>query len=98
MIPSYNHILSPREKMSGTVLFKKRSTSTNKNGGDKPKAKGFAGALRELQQNSFPYAGTIRPGRQSPQKIVIDDSIMKPDYAQDGIVSRYIYNIYIYIL
>jgi len=33
---------------------------------------------------SFPYAGAIRPAEQSPQKIVIEESIMKPDYADDG--------------
>jgi len=32
----------------------------------------------------FPYAGAIRPGLQSPQKIVVDRRIMKPDYADDG--------------
>mmetsp|Transcript_1880 Transcript_1880/g.2522 ORF Transcript_1880/g.2522 Transcript_1880/m.2522 type:complete len:435 (-) Transcript_1880:191-1495(-) len=46
-------------------------------------SKGFAGALRELQKNAFNYAGSVRPGSQSPQKIVIDESIMKPDYALD---------------
>mmetsp|Transcript_11490 Transcript_11490/g.21487 ORF Transcript_11490/g.21487 Transcript_11490/m.21487 type:complete len:446 (+) Transcript_11490:137-1474(+) len=73
-------------KASSTALFKKRSTSAaSKKDGNPPKAKGFASALRDLQQNSFKYAGTIRPGKQSPQKIVIDESIMKPDYAEDGI-------------
>lgn len=76
------------EKDNLTVLFKKRPSSA-KNNGDKPKSKGFASALRELRENSFPYAGTIRPGKQSPQKIVLDESIMKPDYAEDGIVSIY---------
>ncbi|CAB9500752.1 Methionine aminopeptidase 1 [Seminavis robusta] len=32
----------------------------------------------------FPFAGTVRPGAQTPQKIVVDESIVKPDYALDG--------------
>jgi len=82
IVPSRTtHAISAEE--STTALFKKRSSIKKK--GDKPKTKGFAGALRELQRNSFPYAGTIQPGVQSPQKIVVDESIMKPDYAIDGI-------------
>lgn len=81
-----NRIVAIDGTLSSTALFKKRSSGPKKDG-DKPKAKGFASALRDLQQNSFPYAGTIRPGKQSPQKIVIDESIVKPDYADDGIVS-----------
>jgi len=46
--------------------------------------KGFAGALRELQMNTFNYAGGVRPGQQSPQKIVDNPNIMKPDYALSG--------------
>ena len=71
---------------SNTALFKKRSSSKKKGAG-KASSKGFAGALRDLQMNAFPYAGTIRPGVQSPQKVVLDESIMKPDYALDGVVS-----------
>lgn len=53
----------------------------------KPKAGGgFAGALRELQVASFPYAGSIRPGNQSPQKLVTEPGIVLPDYANDGMV------------
>jgi hypothetical protein len=60
----------------------------NKSSRSKPsraKPKGFAGALRDLQLASFSYSGTIRPGKQSPQKIVNAD-IPKPDYSQDGMV------------
>lgn len=63
-------------------MNKKRSSNKKKKGGST--SKGFGGALRELQANSFPYAGTVRPGDQSPQKIVIQEEIMKPDYAEDG--------------
>jgi methionyl aminopeptidase len=49
----------------------------------KPKG-GFAGALRDLQTATFDYAGTVKPGKTSPQKIVLQDGISIPDYAQDG--------------
>lgn len=49
-------------------------------------SKGFAGALRDLQQNTFPYSGSIRPGKQSPKRIVPNDTgITFPDYALDSI-------------
>jgi Xaa-Pro aminopeptidase len=44
------------------------------------KPRGFA-ALRNL---SFQYAGSVRPGKQSPQRVVLDESIVKPDYWKTG--------------
>jgi len=32
----------------------------------------------------FSFAGDLRPGGQSPQKVVIDPEIIIPDYAEDG--------------
>ena len=49
--------------------------------------KGFASSLRAMQMNAFKYAGSVTPGVQSPQKIVIDETIMRPDYADDATVS-----------
>lgn len=63
---------------------KKKSTNTKKKKSRANKPQGFAGALRELQNNSFKYAGSITPGKQSKQKIVVDESISIPDYAIDG--------------
>ena len=48
------------------------SSSSNK------KSKGKNG------QNSFPYSGKLRPGKQSEKRLVPDE-IMRPDYAGDGI-------------
>lgn len=45
---------------------------------------GFAGALQELQAKTFPYAGILRPGKQTKQRVVLDESIIKPDYWQSG--------------
>lgn len=50
----------------------------------KSKPKGFAGALRDLQIQSFKYAGEVRPGKQSDQRVVTDPRIIPPDYASDG--------------
>lgn len=59
---------------------KKKPTKKTSSGG----AKGFASALRDLRDSTFQYAGSIQPGVQSPQKVVTDPNIMKPDYAVDG--------------
>ena len=40
------------------------------------------------QLDRFPYAGAIRPGQQSPQKIVTVPEILKPDYAETGTPGR----------
>lgn len=63
---------------------KKRSISKKKASGA---GKGFASVLRDMRNDAFPYAGGVKPGIQSPQKVVVDESIMKPDYALDGKVS-----------
>jgi len=67
-------------------MNKKRSSSSKKKSGSS--GKGFASALRELQTNAFPFAGTVLPGKQSPQKVVVEEGIMKPDYAVDGKVRK----------
>jgi len=64
-----------------TALFKKKATKKK----GKVPTKGFGGIIKEQTVDQFPYAGTVRPGIQSPQKIVIDESIMKPNYADDGV-------------
>ena len=65
----------------------KKPTVRSKNKGDRSKPKGFAGAIRDMQLQTFNYAGSVRPGKQTPQRIVVDKAIEKPDYHQDGIVS-----------
>eukprot|EP00547_Thalassionema_nitzschioides_P002442 CAMPEP_0194203094 /NCGR_PEP_ID=MMETSP0156-20130528/2969_1 /TAXON_ID=33649 /ORGANISM="Thalassionema nitzschioides, Strain L26-B" /LENGTH=384 /DNA_ID=CAMNT_0038928773 /DNA_START=155 /DNA_END=1309 /DNA_ORIENTATION=- len=68
-----------------TTLYmnKKKGSKKKKSSSSSNSSLGFAGAL----QNSlgFRYAGSILPGMQSPQKIVVEDGIMKPDYADDGV-------------
>jgi len=65
-----------------TVLFhnkkKKRSSGSGGGGG------GFA-AFRTGAPTSFPFTGTVRPGQQSPQRVVVQDDIVKPDYWQTGV-------------
>jgi len=51
---------------------------------DRSKPSGFAGALRNLQMQTFQFSGEVRPGKQSPQRIVTDPKIVVPDYAADG--------------
>ena len=59
---------------------KKSGKSASSSGG------GFGGALNRLKLDKFNYAGDIQPGVQTPQKVVVDEAIMKPDYAMDGTV------------
>lgn len=83
------------ETETNTCSFTKSTTklymNKKKGKGGKKKAargtpKGFAGALRDLQMNTFQYAGGVKAGKQSPQKTVSDSAvIMKPDYSEDGI-------------
>lgn len=82
---------------SSTALnMQNKNNKSSKKQPSRAKPKGFAGALRDLQLASFSYSGTIRPGKQSPQKIVNAD-IPKPDYSQDGMVrvSLCIYILYV---
>jgi hypothetical protein len=67
--------MNPRcPPVSGTTtLFmnEKKKTPKKRSGG------GFGGALRNL-------SGSVRPGKQSPQRVVLDESIVKPDYWKTG--------------
>jgi hypothetical protein len=77
---------STRSTTTSTLLMqKKKKTAAARN---RTKPKGFAGAIRDLHLNTFAYAGDIRPGKQSPQRVVFDERIVKPDYHADGVVSR----------
>jgi hypothetical protein len=72
-----------------TALFDKKKQPS------RAKPKGFAGAIRDLQLTTFPYAGGIRPGTQSPQKKVNINTIVRPDYSEDGLVC--IHNFVMYV-
>jgi methionyl aminopeptidase len=76
----------------------KKKKKKNAGGSSKKKAapgsgggKGFGGAATVLSSvlpksmTSFQYAGSVLPGIQSPQRVVTDPKIMKPDYSDDGI-------------
>jgi Xaa-Pro aminopeptidase len=79
-------ILSGRTSLCQSQLFmNKKKTASNKQ--SKTKSQGFATAFSR-PSNGFPYAGSIRPGKQSPQRIVVDTSILFPDYAKDGIPKK----------
>ena len=82
-----------RTLSSPTILFlgkagnKKKKKSSGKK--SPPKGKGFAAAIAtEGPVDRFPYAGSVRPGKQSPQRKVIVSSDasrdLLPDYALDG--------------
>jgi methionyl aminopeptidase len=77
----------PCSKIStSTQLFMNRKKSKKKN--SKSGSKGFGGAIGLGSKPSFPYAGGVLPGKISPQRLVVDESIVMPDYAQDGIPKK----------
>lgn len=39
-------------------------------------------------RSTFPFAGSVLPGKISPQKVVVDETITKPDYWETGIPKR----------
>mmetsp|Transcript_4321 Transcript_4321/g.7202 ORF Transcript_4321/g.7202 Transcript_4321/m.7202 type:complete len:405 (+) Transcript_4321:103-1317(+) len=77
-------LVTATDGTSSTQLFNKKKSKKKSSGGARAKPQGFAGALRDLQINTFPYAGEVRPGTQSPQRIVLEEGIIRPDYADDG--------------
>mmetsp|Transcript_31218 Transcript_31218/g.75481 ORF Transcript_31218/g.75481 Transcript_31218/m.75481 type:complete len:429 (-) Transcript_31218:279-1565(-) len=69
---------------------KKRTRSTNSKGfgsGEvllSPSTSGSATLIKPKTSSSFRYAGSIRPGMQTPKRIVPSEKISFPDYAFDG--------------
>lgn len=97
VLPSFTQTPSLLTTTStATTLYHNKRKANKKTKQNRSKPKGFAGALRDLQLASFSYAGTVKPGQQSPQKVVVEEGILQPDYAKDGTVCCFIY-IYIYI-
>jgi hypothetical protein len=62
----------------------KKKATASKGFGGSPSASSGSHPLMDR----FPYAGVIRPGVQSKQKVVSVESILKPDYAETGLPSR----------
>lgn len=64
---------------------KKSSASAASTKKKKRSGGGFGGfGAASDKKDSFPYAGSIRPGVQTPQRVVLEESIVKPDYAETG--------------
>lgn len=76
--------LSPSPVRTGTELFMNKKKSTKKKT-SKSSGQGFGGAMGMAPKSSFPYAGSIRPGVISEQRVVVDEKIVSPSYAMDGI-------------
>jgi hypothetical protein len=85
---------APSSSTSSSVLNMNKKGSSGSASGSAGKKKrvatpsGFAGALKDLRSSKFPYAGEVRPGQQSPQHQVLDETIARPDYADTGIPDR----------
>ena len=76
--------------VSSTTLFmgksgnKKKKKSSGRS--PPPTGKGFASAVAaDTMVDRFPYAGSVVPGIQSPQrKVIVSSDVSIPDYALDG--------------
>ena len=71
---------------SCTELFMNKKSKKKKS--SKASGQGFGGAMGMGTKPSFPYAGDILPGKISPQRIVVDENIVLPDYAGDGVPKK----------
>ena len=88
----YSSSSSSRGRTTSTILFmgKSGNKKKKKSSGGPPvsSSKGFAGMGAIATDDSvdrFPYAGSVRPGTQSPQRrIIVSASDVVPDYALDG--------------
>jgi methionyl aminopeptidase len=91
-VPQTQRTLAAKAAPSSPVVLynkkkaKKKASSSNA-------SKGFGGAASSSSgshplMDRFPYAGVIRPGQQTQQKVVTVDAILKPDYAETGLPSR----------
>lgn len=69
------------ERITRTVLQERKRTKQASSGG-------FGNAVKDLMSSTFPYTGPLRPGKQSPQRVVLDESIVKPDYWQTGVPKK----------
>ena len=78
--------LSTRTAVPSTELYMNKKKSKKKT--TKSSGQGFASALKNLQTKAFPYAGGVRPGKQSPQRVVVEKGITLPDYAKDGMPKK----------
>jgi len=77
----------PQQEKTSTLLYMNKKKSIKKKKKSKKVSSsplGFTTGSTQQQKPPFPYAGAIRPGLQSPQKVVTDKEILKPDYADDG--------------
>lgn len=78
------------QKSSSSRSSRSNNNNTRKkrNGSASSAGKGFASnnmlLSRGVTDDNFPYVGSVRPGRQSPQRVVRDAKIVLPDYAIDG--------------
>lgn len=80
---------SSSSSSSSTLLFMNKKRRDR----DRSAPKGFGAAIRQLQLDTFPYAGSVRPGKQSPQRIVVEEGVVKPDYWDDGVVRKIYINL-----
>ena len=73
-----------KKKIPGGSSKKKAAAGSNGGKGFGVATSSVLSSVLPKAMSSFQYAGTVLPGVQSPQRIVTNPKIMKPDYADDG--------------
>lgn len=85
-LPSNPNASSDALNTPNTILFMGKGGGKKKKKAAPSTGKGFGSAIAE-PADRFPYAGSVRPGKQSPQKVVVSSEVasdLLPDYALDG--------------
>jgi hypothetical protein len=84
LVPAQQQQQQWRKHVVTPLYDKKRTTAASSKGGNG----GFGNIVKDMMSTTFPYTGALRPGKQSPQRIVLDETIVKPDYWQTGTPSK----------
>ena len=91
-MPLWMHNQKKRGKKTTSRSSTGSSTGNGSGSGSTTGSRGFASTTGSSSNtaDSFPYAGSIRPGRQTPQRVVVPSSpqMAVPDYATDGIPKK----------
>lgn len=95
VVPMFAFVVQPPVQQRYEVSIVPQSTQLHEKKRTKGSGGGFGSVVKDMMMSSsasssptaktFPYTGTTRPGKLSPQRVVIDESIIKPDYWQSGV-------------
>ena len=91
-----DNAINKRGRLSSQLYMNKKKKK-NRSNKSSSKSKAFGGGstsssttlIKPKTTSNFQYAGTIKPGLQSPKRIVPSEKIMFPDYAVSSLILHY---------